>query len=311
MGGGSPPLFSIYISQVKGVELILAKLTRDEKNAYRMILPYVILIVTLIIFLLITNVINSFKSSDTGTFTFQNYIKCFTDPIVGRAMWNTAIWVFGSVMGQFLLGLVVALLLNQSTKGQVIFRSIILILPWATLDIVAGVMWKWMYNDMYGVLNDLLMKMHLISDYIPWLATENMAMLAVIIANIWKGFCLSGMFFLAGLQTIPTQLYEAAEIDGASVFRRFWNITIPQLKPVIITTIMLTTIWTINYFPLIYIMTGGGPGYGTETVVTYIYKLGFKFLDYNKSAALSNILFVIIFLIAFAFLKNISKEEAG
>jgi len=275
-----------------------------------MTLPFVILILILVVLLLVSNVINSFKDPIDRSFTFQNYINCFTDPVVGRAMWNTVIWVLGSVLGQLSLGLFVALLLNQSTKGQVVFRSLILILPWATLDIVAGVMWKWMYNDMYGVLNDILVKMHLINNYIPWLATENMAMLAVIIANIWKGFSLSGMFFLAGLQTIPTQLYEAAEIDGAGVFARFWKITIPLLKPVIKTTLMLTTIWTINYFPLIYIMTGGGPGYGTETLVTYIYKLGFKFLDFNKSAALSNILFVIIFLIANAFLKNISKEEA-
>jgi len=288
----------------------LKKLTRDEKIAYKMTLPFVILILILVVLLLVSNVINSFKDPIDRSFTFQNYINCFTDPVVGRAMWNTVIWVLGSVLGQLSLGLFVALLLNQSTKGQVVFRSLILILPWATLDIVAGVMWKWMYNDMYGVLNDILVKMHLINNYIPWLATENMAMLAVIIANIWKGFSLSGMFFLAGLQTIPTQLYEAAEIDGAGVFARFWKITIPLLKPVIKTTLMLTTIWTINYFPLIYIMTGGGPGYGTETLVTYIYKLGFKFLDFNKSAALSNILFVIIFLIANAFLKNISKEEA-
>jgi len=178
------------------------------------------------------------------------------------------------------------------------------------LDIVAGVMWKWMYNDMYGVLNDVLVKMHIIRDYIPWLATENMAMLSVIIANIWKGFCLSGMFFLAGLQTIPIDLYEAAEIDGANSFKRFWKITIPQLKPVIMTTLMLTTIWTINYFPLIYTMTGGGPGYGTETIVTYIYKLGFKFMEFNKAASLSNVLFVIIFFIAFLFLRSIAREEA-
>lgn len=273
-----------------------------------MILPYVLLIIALVVYLLMTNVVNSFRT-EGGSFTFQNYINCFTDEVVGRSIWNTVVWVLGSVIGQLSLGLLVALLLNESTKGQVIFRSIILILPWATLDIVAGVMWKWMYNDMYGVLNDILMKLHLINDYIPWLATENMAMFSIIVANVWKGFCLSGMFFLAGLQTIPTQLYEAAEIDGAGAFKRFWHITIPQLKPVIMTTLMLTTVWTINYFPLIYVMTGGGPGYGTETVVTYIYKLGFKFLDYNKSAALSNILFIFIFIISFAFIRNISKEE--
>ena len=261
-----------------------------------MVLPYVILTVLLFVFLLGSNLFNSFTDKN-GNLTLQNYIDNFTDPVVGRTLLNTIVWVVGSVSGQLLLGLFVALLLNESTKGQIIFRSIILILPWAVLDIVAGVMWKWMYNDMYGVLNDVLVKMHIIRDYIPWLATENMAMLSVIIANIWKGFCLSGMFFLAGLQTIPIDLYEAAEIDGANSFKRFWKITIPQLKPVIMTTLMLTTIWTINYFPLIYTMTGGGPGYGTETIVTYIYKLGFKFMEFNRSASLSNVLFVIIFFI--------------
>ena len=274
-----------------------------------MVLPYVILTVLLFVFLLGSNLFNSFTDKN-GNLTLQNYIDNFTDPVVGRTLLNTIVWVVGSVSGQLLLGLFVALLLNESTKGQIIFRSIILILPWAVLDIVAGVMWKWMYNDMYGVLNDVLVKMHIIRDYIPWLATENMAMLSVIIANIWKGFCLSGMFFLAGLQTIPIDLYEAAEIDGANSFKRFWTITVPQLKPVIMTTLMLTTIWTINYFPLIYTMTGGGPGYGTETIVTYIYKLGFKFMEFNRSASLSNVLFVIIFFIAFLFLRSIAREEA-
>lgn len=274
-----------------------------------MVLPYLLIIVLLFVYLIGSNIYSSFTTEE-GAFTLQNYSNVFTDPVVGRSMINTVVWVIGSVLGQLLLGLLVALLLNESTKGQIIFRSIILILPWATLDIVAGVMWKWMYNDMYGVLNDVLVKMNIINDYIPWLATENMAMISVIIANIWKGFCLSGMFFLAGLQTIPPDLYEAAEIDGANSIRRFWRITVPQLKPVIMTTLMLTVIWTINYFPLIYIMTGGGPGYGTETVVTYIYKLGFRFLEFNKAAALSNILFVAIFAIAFVFLRSIAKEEA-
>ncbi len=286
------------------------KITREEKTAYKMILPYIILIILMIVILLVSNVITSFVNEE-GTFTFNNYINCFQDEIVGQAFVNTGFWVFGSVLGQVLLGFLAAILLNQIKKGQVIYRSIILILPWATLDIVAGVMWKWMYNDMYGVINDLLMKMHLINDYIPWLASENLAMISIIIANVWKGFCLTGMFFLAGLQSIPKQLYEAAEIDGASSWKRFWHVTIPQLKPVIMTTLMLTIIWTINYFPLIYTMTGGGPGYATETVVTYIYKLGFKFLESNKAAALSNILFVVIFVIASVFLSRISKEEAA
>ncbi|ABV34260.1 MULTISPECIES: carbohydrate ABC transporter permease [Pseudothermotoga] len=282
---------------------------KEEKIALRMVLPYVIVIVLFVIFLTISNIVMSF--SDDGKFTFKNYLDIFKDQIFYKAIKNTAVWVFGSVLGQISLGLAVALLLNQIKRGQVFFRTIILILPWATLDIVAGVMWKWMYNDMYGVLNDLLMKAGIIRDYIAWLATPNMAMVSVIIANIWKGFCLCGMFFLAGIQTIPQELYEAAEIDGANAYRRFWNVTIPQLKPVMMTTLMLTIIWTINYFPLIYVMTGGGPNYGTETIVTYIYRLSFRFLEYNKSAALSNILFLLVFLIAYLFTRNMSKEVAA
>ncbi len=287
----------------------MLKLSKTERTAYKMILPYVLIIVALIIILLSSNVYLSFID-DQGNLTFSNYVEVIKDPVFLIMLKNTVIWTIFSVAGQLLLGLLVAILLNQIKKGEVIYRSIILILPWATLDIVAGVTWKWMFNDMYGVINDLLMKFGFISDYISWLAYPNLALTAVIIANIWKGFSLSGLFFLAGLQAIPNQLYEAAEIDGANAFQKFTHITIPQLKPILTTTLMFTTIWTINYFPLIYTMTGGGPGYGTETFVTYIYRISFKFLDYNKAAALSNILFVIILFISLLYLRSLAKEDA-
>ncbi|MGE0033458.1 MAG: carbohydrate ABC transporter permease [Pseudothermotoga sp.] len=283
---------------------------REEKVALRMIMPYVLIIMGLVGFMLLSNIVMSFLD-DRGKFTFQNYVSVFKDSVFYKSVLNTCVWVVGSVAGQITLGLVVALLLTQIRRGQVFFRSVILILPWATLDIVAGVMWRWMYNDMYGVLNDILVKIGLSKNYIPWLATPRMAMFAVIIANIWKGFCLSGMFFLAGIQTIPQELYEAAEIDGANAFGRFWNITVPQLRPVLTTTLMFTIIWTINYFPLIYIMTGGGPNYGTETVVTYIYRLSFRFLEYNKAAALSNVLFLVVFTIAYLFTRKMAREVAA
>jgi len=287
---------------------MVVKISKSEKTAYKMILPYVLIIVFLVIFLLSSNIYLSF-TNDSGSFTFSNYSNVLKDPVLPTIIKNTLIWTIFSVIGQLSLGLIVALLLNQIDKGEVFFRSIILILPWATLDIVAGVTWKWMFNDMYGVINDILLKLGLIKDYIPWLAQQKTALAAIIIANIWKGFSLSGLFFLAGLQAIPLQLYEAAEIDGANAVQKFNHITIPQLKPILITTLMFTTIWTINYFPLIYTMTAGGPGYGTETFVTYIYKISFKFLDYNKAAALSNILFIVIFIIAIIYLRVLTKEE--
>lgn len=286
----------------------MLKISKNEKTAYKMVLPYVLIIVSLIVFLLTSNIYLSFTNNE-GNFTFSNYIEAIKDPVFLIMLKNTVIWTICSVIGQLSLGLLVAILLNQIKKGEVIFRSIILILPWATLDIVAGVTWKWMFNDMYGVINDILFRFGFISDYISWLGQPKTALAAVIIANIWKGFSLSGLFFLAGLQAIPVQLYEAAEIDGANVFQKFTHVTIPQLKPILITTLMFTTIWTINYFPLIYTMTGGGPGYGTETFVTYIYRINFKFLEYNKSAALSNILFLIILFISILYIKVLTKEE--
>jgi len=286
-----------------------SKLLENERMAYNMVIPYVILIVGLILFLIYSNIKLSFVDSN-GKFTLSNYAAVFNDALFYKSLSNTFFWVIFSVAGQIILGLIIALLLMQISHGQAIFRSMILILPWATLDIVAGVMWKWMYNDMYGVINDILMKVRIINQYIPWLALPTLAKVSVIIANIWKGFPLSSMFFLARLQEIPEELYEACEIDGGGSINKFLHITLPQLRSVLITTLMLTTIWTINYFPLIYIMTGGGPNNATETVVTYIYRLSFKFLEYNRASALSNILFSLILIISGLFLWVINKEQA-
>lgn len=285
------------------------RLQREERIAYQMVLPYVVAIVFLVVVLLSSNVISSFRAADGG-FTLQHYKAVLSDEAFPTILKNTFNWTFFSVLGQIGFGLIIALLLNNITRGETFFRSLIIILPWGTLDIVAGVMWKWMYNDLYGVINDILLNIGLINDYIPWLATPDMAMVSVIIANIWKGFVLAAMFFLARLKGIPAYLYEVAEIDGANMLQRFWSVTLPQLRTVFMSTLMLVIIWTINYFPLIYIMTGGGPGHGTETLVTYIYKLSFRFLEYEEAAAVSNILFLIIMCIVALFMYWINREEA-
>ncbi|MCF7944840.1 MAG: sugar ABC transporter permease [Spirochaetia bacterium] len=284
------------------------RLQREEKIAYKMVLPYVVIIMVLVIYLLSSNIISSFADSEGGM-TFENYRSIIRSEAFPHILKNTFNWTFFSVLGQISLGLFVAILLNNITQGESFFRSVIIILPWGTLDIVAGVMWKWMYNDLYGVINDILLSTGIINEAISWLASPNMAMTSVIIANIWKGFVLAAMFFLARLKGIPQYLYEAAEIDGAGMVQRFFSVTLPQLKSVFISTLMLAIIWTINYFPLIYTMTGGGPGYGTETMVTYIYKLSFRFLKYEEAAALSNILFLIILVIVMLFMMILNREE--
>mgnify|MGYP000981148411 CR=1 FL=1 len=281
-----------------------------KKNAfaYRMLIPYVVFLALLVLYPIVANFIISFKVD--GSWSLGNYTQVFQDPIFAKVSYNTVIWTVGSVILQLLVGFVLALLLNQDFRGRPFFRAIILVLPWATPDIVVAVAWQWMYNDMYGVINDVLFKLGLIDYYLPWLADQNLARLAVIIANTWKGFALSAMFYLAALQTVPHELYEAAEVDGAKVWQKFCYVTWPILRPFVVTTTMLTTIWTINYFPLIFTMTGGGPANATDTFVTYAYRTAFRFLSFERSAAMSSFTFVLVFLISLLYLRALAKKEA-
>jgi multiple sugar transport system permease protein len=275
--------------------------------AYRSIIPYIIFMLVLVIYPVAQNVLVSFQADNT--WSIQNYRDILSDPLFWVITVNTIIWTVSCVVLDLLVGLGLALLLNQNTKGKMIFRTIILVIPWATPDIVAAVAWKWMYNDMYGVLNDILMKLGIIREYLPWLAVPSLAKAAVIIANLWKGFAISTMFYVAALQTVPKELYEAASMDGANVWQRFTKVTIPVIRPYILTTVMLTIIWTINYFPLIFIMTGGGPSNATDTFVTYSYRMAFRFLDFPHSTAVSNINFIIVLTVAVICTLSLIRKE--
>lgn len=278
----------------------------SKKIALYFVLPYVIFVLGFAIFLLSYNLVISMQNG------FGVYKEIFSDPLFRKSIVNTIIWTVGSVVGQFFVGLGIALLLNYQAKYIWIFRILLIVVPWAIPDLVAGVTWKWMYNDMYGVINDLLVRLHIVREYIPWLASPTLARLALIIANIWKGYPVSAVFYLATLQTIDKSLYEAAKIDGANSWQCFRKITLPMLSPVTVTVLMLTIIWTINYFPLIYVMTGGGPNGATDTLVTLIYRLSFKFLELNKAAAMSNILLIAVLIIVALFMtipKRITGEE--
>ena len=275
--------------------------------AYRSIIPYIIFMLVLVIYPVAQNVLVSFQADNT--WSIQNYRDVLSDPLFWVITVNTIIWTVSCVVLDLLVGLGLALLLNQNTKGKMIFRTIILVIPWATPDIVAAVAWKWMYNDMYGVLNDILMKLGIIREYLPWLAVPSLAKAAVIIANLWKGFAISTMFYLAALQTVPKELYEAASMDGANVWQRFTKVTIPVIRPYILTTVMLTIIWTINYFPLIFAMTSGGPSNATDTFVTYSYRMAFRFLDFPHSTAVSNINFIIVLTVAVIYVLSLIRKE--
>lgn len=278
-----------------------------QKPVFFFVIPYLLLLALLVTYPLYFNVRQSLLV-DSGS-SLSNYRSTLADPLILRVLANTLLWVVGSVVFQFLVGLGLALILSGTFRGKAFFRGIILVLPWATPDIVAAIAWRWMYNDMYGVFNDILVKLNVINHYLPWLGRPDLARVAVIIANVWKGFPVSAMLYLAALQTIPKEVYEASSIDGASSWQKFKYITLPMISPHILTTLMLTIIWTFNYFPLIYTMTGGGPANATDTVVTFAYRKAFRFMDFSGSAALSTIAFLIVLMFAAIYTRLTVREE--
>jgi len=221
----------------------------------------------------------------------QNYIDLLQNQDFGMMMWVSLVWTFGCLIGQFIFGMGTALFLNQHRRGSNFFRAALLA-PWVMSGVLTGIIWKWLYNPVYGVLNAIVDKIfHL--PKISWMGSGNMALLSVIIANIWKGFPFWMIMITAGLQSIPGELYEAATVDGANHWHRFWSITLPGLKTILIVTSILAFIWTYNFFDLIWVLTRGGPANRTITFPLYIYQQAFIFGD-RGSASASALLLIIL-----------------
>jgi multiple sugar transport system permease protein len=234
---------------------------------------------------------------DTASFVgLTKYIEALTDPIFYRSVLNTLIFTFGSVAGKVILGVIMALVLNEAFKGRNLCRAL-LILPWTVPTVLAILTWKWLFSDVGGPLNYLAIISKITHSNILWLSTPRMAMFSIIIVNIWRGTPFIGISVLAGLQTIPKDLYEAAMIDGANVFERFRHITIPHIQNVLFLATLVTTIWTMNDFEIAWLLTRGGPAYATEIISTYSYRVGFMNMDISKAIAVSILLLPLMVLL--------------
>lgn len=217
---------------------------------------------------------------------FKNFQTALADPVFWISLRHTVIWIAITVPAQMLLGLATALLLNQEFPWRGLARALVII-PWALPSVVIALMWVWIYDSNYGVLNDLLLRMNLITASIPWLANPDTALYAIILTLTWQGFPFFAVMILAGLQGIPKSYYEAAAIDGASSFRQFWHITLPGLAGVLMTATLLRIIWVANSIDVIFVMTGGGPGYSTYTLPLYAFVNARTGLDYGYGSALA------------------------
>lgn len=222
----------------------------------------------------------------------RNFARAFDDGDARHAISVTLAYIGVTVAAQFLLGLCLALVINRTVRGKGFVRAVTL-LPWTLAPALAGQMWRWLFNDSAGVINDLLQRLHLITRPVIWLGVPSLAFAAVATAASWGAASYMALILLAGLQSIPEDLYEAASIDGASPLRAFFSVTLPLLQSAIMVSLVLRTLGALQAFDIIFPMTGGGPGQATETFALYVYENTFQYLNFGYGAALSVILLVL------------------
>lgn len=240
----------------------------------------------------------------------ENYVELFQDPEFWFTLRTTTIWTVSNVVAQIVLGLGLAVLLNERLKARGLYRSIALI-PYIVPSVAAALIWRWMYDGSSGIFNAILYRLGLIEDYRPWLGEVSTALPAVIIESVWKGTPFVMILLLAGLQTISPEYYEASAIDGANPWQRFRDITLPLLRPSLAVATVLTTVYTVNNFNAIWLMTQGGPLGSTEILFTWAYKWAFDRFDFGMAAAISVVLFGILAIFAAIYIFLVEREETA
>jgi len=282
---------------------------------YLLLLPALIVMLSVVIVPIINAVSMSFQSYNLtkpkkiGFIGLQNYATLLHDPLFWSSLLRTAIWVVFGVGCQFLFGFLLALVLNKQFKGRGVVRAVSLI-PWVTPGVLIALMWRWMYDGNYGVINDLLMRLGLIKENIAFLSKPGTAMPSVIVTIVWQGIPFFALMLLAGLQGISYDLYEAASIDGATGWQKLIYVTIPSLRNTIFVTTMLRIIWVANSVDVIFNMTEGGPAYATQTLSVYIYKKA-SALDMGYASAMAIMLMLVLLLAAIPYLRNTFRDQEG
>ncbi len=243
---------------------------------------------------------------------FSNFIDIFksVDFNFAQIILNTVMWVVVSLIFQFILGFGLALLLKKPFKGRGIYSGLVFY-PWAVSGFAIGLVWAWIFNGQFGLINGILMRFGFIKQGIGFLSDPHIALISVIIVNIWYGIPFFAIMLLAALQSVPEELYEAAKIDGAGRTRRLFNVTIPYIRPTIASTILLRTMWILNFPDIIYAMTNGGPANSTNTLANYMIIKMYNFYNYGQAAAIGFIIMSVLMIYAVIYLSIFSKLERG
>ena len=279
---------------------------------YLIVFPLVLIMLGLVFYPATLTLMDSFKSinlmrpNNVKFVGFSNYISLLHDPTVLRTAWNSLLYLILAISGEVIGGLSIALVLKKKFRGRGLVLAAVII-PWALPPVTNGVIWKWIYNPTYGVLNDIFLKLHIISTNQVWLGDARFSLLCVTLVHIWKMIPLTAVILLAALQTISDELYEAANIDGANKLQSFWHITIPLLKPALAIALTQATFAAINLFDEIFVLTG--TALDTRSILVQDYLIAFRQLDLGLGMSLSLIITVITLAISLFYVLWLNEKE--
>ena len=290
----------------------LNRFTKPEAlTGYGLISPAVFLMLVLLAYPFVLAVYISLTNrvlGEPGNFIgIDNYLKLLQDPLFRQTVWNSFLYTISTVVLKMVLGIILALLLNQQMPARNLIRGALL-LPWIVPTSLSVLTWLWMFDSLFSVVNYILLGLGLIGKKIPWLGDPFWAMVSVVTVNTWRGLPFFAVSFLAGLMTIPKELYEAAETDGARQFRQFWHITLPLLQPVIAVVVLFSTIWTFADFQIVYILTHGGPINATQIFATMAYDVALVAGRIGEGSAISLFLFPALLVVIILMLRYLRRD---
>jgi trehalose/maltose transport system permease protein len=285
---------------------------RQTRLAWLLLFPALAVVGFVAIFPLGRTIYQSFTDQNflgvqpTKWIGLRNYKDLIHDTVFRDAVVTTVKFTVITVLFEFVLGMIIALVVNSNFKGRGVMRAVMLV-PWAIPTVISARMWQWMYNDIYGVINDVLMRLHLIDHAVAWTSQPNTQLASVAAVDIWKTTPFVALLLLAGLQVIPNDLYEAANVDGASKWQQFWRITMPLLRPAILVALIFRTLDALRVFDVFYVFFGGAAN--TQTMAIYDQNTIVSFNDVGYGAAISVAIFLIIAVFVVIYVTFMRVEE--
>ncbi len=305
-----------YLVTVVAEMIRKSRVALNQNVGYLFVLPALLFMLAFIGYPVVSNIILSFQKVNVMTFSskvkefagFSNYLEVLKDPVLLISVKNTFVFTVGSIFFQFIIGFALALFFNLKFSVAKPLRGFLMV-SWMLPITITGLMFKFMFGTNGGIINSLLLNLHLVNQPLEWLVSPAPAMWSLVIANIWIGIPFNMILISTGLSTIPAEIYEVSNIDGAGPFRKFFYITLPMLSSSLQAVLVLGFIYTFKVFDLVYVMTKGGPVNATEVLSTYSYKMSFTTFDFSKGATIANILFVILFFVSLLYLRLIKEDE--